>query len=210
MQASAGGRGLASRAFFVLSAVVPALYFAFAAATFLHSFLKDHRPSTLLWVVSEGVVMVLLMIRRPPEVVSTRAWDWIVAFAGTFLMLAVRPAEAASSLEWVGFPIQLVGMSLQILAKLSLGRSFGIIAARRGLVSHGAYRVVRHPIYASYLVAHVGFLVCNPTFWNLGVYVAAYAFQVARVLGEEAVLKEDAEYRAYAEQVRWRLVPGIW
>lgn len=210
MQASTGGRGMASRAFFVLSAVVPALYFAFAAATFLHSFLKDHRPSTLLWVVSEGVVMVLLMVRRPPEQVSTRVWDWVVAFSGTFLMLAVRPADQASSLEWVGFPIQLAGMTLQILAKLSLGRSFGIIAAHRGLVSHGAYRVVRHPIYASYLIAHIGFLVCNPTLWNLGVYVCAYAFQAARVLSEEAVLLRDPAYAEYAARVRWRLVPGLW
>ena len=83
---------------------------------------------------------VLLMTRRPHKDVSVRPWDWVVGIAGSFLVLLVRPAESASAFETFGFGLQVLGMGLQILAKLALGRSFGIIAAHRGLVRAGAYR----------------------------------------------------------------------
>jgi protein-S-isoprenylcysteine O-methyltransferase Ste14 len=200
----------AARAFFVLSAVVPALYYVFACAAFLHDFQVNHRPSTLLWVASEGLVAVLLMVRRPAKEVSRRPMDWVVGIVGSFVALLARPAPAASALEAVGTSLQLVGMAGQIGAKLALGRSFGIIAAHRGLVERGPYRVVRHPIYAAYLVCHVGFLLCNPTLQNVLVYVGVYAFQVARILAEERVLSGDPAYLAYKARVRWRLVPGVF
>src|ERR1700682_5194874 len=45
------------------------------------------------------------------------------------------------------------GVLLQIYAKLTLRRSFGIIAANRGVMTSGPYRVVRHPMYAAYLLS---------------------------------------------------------
>ena len=37
----------------------------------------------------------------------------------------------------------------------------------RGIVCRGVYRVMRHPIYAGYLVTHAAFLAAHPTGWNL-------------------------------------------
>jgi protein-S-isoprenylcysteine O-methyltransferase Ste14 len=91
--------------------------------------------------------------------------------------------------------------------KVYLGRSFGIVAADRGIVVGGPYRIVRHPIYLGYLVTHVGFLLANWSSRNIAIYIIEYFFQVARILSEERLLKEDDGYRAYFERVRYRLIP---
>ena len=39
----------------------------------------------------------------------------------------------------------LIGLYVQISGKLILGRSFGLIAANRGIKVAGPYRIVRHP-----------------------------------------------------------------
>ena len=41
--------------------------------------------------------------------------------------------------------IMLIGLYVQISAKVILGRSFGLIAANRGIKVEGPYRIVRHP-----------------------------------------------------------------
>jgi protein-S-isoprenylcysteine O-methyltransferase Ste14 len=110
----------------------------------------------------------------------------------------------------VGFALQLFGTGFQLYGKLSLGRSFGIVAANRGVVSSGPYRLVRHPIYLGYLVTHAGFLLSNMGARNAVIYGAAYVLQVARIYAEERILSEDGRYREYLRRVRYRLIPGVF
>ena len=65
-------------------------------------------------------------------------------------------------------------------------------------------------IYLGYFLVHMGFLLLNPSLWNLAVYVAAYAFQVPRLLVEERLLARDKAYVEYQRQVRYRLLPGVF
>ncbi len=104
----------------------------------------------------------------------------------------------------------LLGLYVQISAKVILGRSFGLIAANRGIKVAGPYRIVRHPIYAGYTIIHVGFLLAFPSVWNLGLYSTQLVVQVARLLREEHLLKQDPNYRNYAASVRYRLFPMIF
>ena len=108
------------------------------------------------------------------------------------------------------FWICVTGLSMQIAAKINLNRSFGIVPANRGVVTDGFYSIVRHPVYASYLIGHVGFLLLNPNWWNLTVYTSGLAFQVSRMLMEEGLLSHDPLYQAYRQHVRYRLVPGVF
>ncbi len=94
--------------------------------------------------------------------------------------------------------------------KISLGRSFGLIPANRGIVSSGLYRLVRHPIYLGYLVTHIAFVLANPTAWNIALLVTADVALLARAVCEERTLARDQSYRAYQTRVRWRVVPGLF
>ena len=82
--------------------------------------------------------------------------------------------------------------------------------ANRGIVSHGVYRLVRHPIYLGYLITHVGFLMANPAPWNMVLLGAADIALMLRAVCEEQTLARDAAYRDYMQHVRWRVVPGVF
>jgi protein-S-isoprenylcysteine O-methyltransferase Ste14 len=102
------------------------------------------------------------------------------------------------------------GLLVVIAGKLTLGRSFGIVPANRGVVIAGPYTLVRHPIYAGYLISHVAFWLAYPTAWNIAVLVVTDAALVLRALCEERVLAADQTYQTYCRRVAWHLVPGLF
>ena len=93
---------------------------------------------------------------------------------------------------------------------LTLGRSFGFVAADRGLVRRGPYAIVRHPIYASYLLLQFGYVLQSISLRNALVMVFASGCNIGRAIVEDRLLATNEEYGAYRSQVRWRLVPGVW
>ena len=165
----------------------------------------------LLLLISEGVVVLFILLRRPTRDISRRGGDWALGLAGTLLPLtAIAPQGTALLPLSACAAIMMAGFLLQLAAKLTLRRSFGVVAANRGVKASGPYRLVRHPMYAGYALTHVGFLLSGPAAWNLAVYGATLAIAVRRILAEERVLLEDPAYRALAAKVRWRLLPGLF
>lgn len=112
---------------------------------------------------------------------------------------------------FIAAPLQVLALWLVIWGKMSLGRSFAILPADRGVVTGGVYRYVRHPIYAGYLAGHILFLLSSFfPFYNFTVYAIITMFQVHRILREERILALTEEYRDYLGRVRYRLCPGIF
>lgn len=162
----------------------------------------------LAFVLQQVTVIVFTLLHRPPQSTSIPWRDIALAWAGTLLPLALRPNGLTPNA--FGGLLVLVGIILSAGAVLSLGRSFGIEAANRGIQTRGFYRFVRHPIYATYLPLNVGYLLAFPSWFNASVLVVWMACQVARIRREEAVLCLDPQYQLYAQGVRWRLIPGVW
>jgi protein-S-isoprenylcysteine O-methyltransferase Ste14 len=194
----------------VLSRVLPATCFGITCYFFWNSFRQTGKWTSLLWMASEGLVVLLLVFRRDSRRLSRSPWDWLVALGGTFTVLLVRPATTAITLEFVGITLQIAGTLFAIYGKVFLGRSFGLVAADRGIVSGGPYRIVRHPIYLGYLATHIGFLLTNWSPWNTTIYIVIYFFQISRILSEERILREDESYRSYCQRVRYRMIPFIF
>lgn len=165
-------------------------------------------PHMILFLTSELLGVVLLLIQRRGEW-TTDAFPVAIAFLGTGLGLLVVPSGTQLVPEWVSQAFVLSGAVIALLAKAFLGRSFGIVPANRGVKHSGVYRIVRHPMYAGYIVSHIGFLLLFFSAHNVMIYIAVWIALWLRARAEEQFLEADAEYRSYREKVRYRLIPGI-
>lgn len=151
----------------------------------------------------------LFLTRRPAKSETTSLPLSTLAFAGSTLPLFLRPATAEGGVAVLGSAVQLSGLLVLAIALLSLGRSFAIVPGNRGIQRGGVYRLVRHPVYLSELTVFLGVILANPTWLNGAIWVCECALQLARAKAEERFLSADPLYRAYCEQVRHRLIPGI-
>jgi protein-S-isoprenylcysteine O-methyltransferase Ste14 len=166
----------------------------------------------LLQLSAEGLAVVLILLRKPASELSLRPLDWMLAVGATAAPLLVKPALHVAALAPAGFcaGLMLTGLIFQVIAKLTLRLSFGMAPANRGLKVSGPYRIVRHPIYASYLIGQIGFFLLNPTAWNASIYSVGLIVQIFRIAAEERVLAHDAGFAAFRAQTRYRLIPGLY
>jgi protein-S-isoprenylcysteine O-methyltransferase Ste14 len=194
----------------LIERVIVAVFFGFFVHHMLETYVSTGAPAYLFLMLSELVVVGFILVRRTTSEVSLRPGDWTVAVAATTLPLLItgggKPFVSAS----ISVAVMLMGLVISIGAKLSLQRSFGVVAANRGVKTGGAYYFVRHPMYFGYLVTQVGFILFCPTLWNVGIYAAALVLQLVRIIAEERILFKDPEYRKYAAKIRYRLVPGVF
>ena len=163
-----------------------------------------------LLLVSEGLVIVFVLFRRRAADVSRNPAEWLLAFTVTCLPMLANPGGELFVPALLPVGVLLFGLLVQVHAKVTLGRSIGMIPANRGLKLGGPYRFVRHPMYAGYVIGHVGYLLANPTWWNLGLYATCLGLQVVRLLAEERLLMRDEQYRAYRTTVPYRLIPAVF
>jgi len=169
----------------------------------------DSGSINMLGVCAVNTVTIALFVsRRDATSISMSPGLWLIAFGGTFLPLLLRPS-AIGPFDTVGTAIQLVGILGIIASLLSLRRSFGIVPANRGVRTQGLYNVIRHPLYASELLAMGGFAILSPSVWNVSVWSCDFALQLARAFAEERLLSEDPNYLQYRSRVKYRLIPLI-
>jgi len=185
--------------------------FTFMAVRLGTDFMQTGRITGLLLLASEALVVVLTVFRRSTGVVDRSAKARILMTLSMIGPLLVAPTTGGALVsDGMTVMISVCGLVVVIAGKLSLGRSFGLMPANRGVVCRGIYRVVRHPIYAGYLVTHAAFLVAHPTTWNCGLILTSDAALLVRAMFEERTLARDAEYADYMQQVRWRVLPGCF
>jgi protein-S-isoprenylcysteine O-methyltransferase Ste14 len=160
-------------------------------------------------LVVNTLFVTLFLARRPAKSESDSPALWVLGIAGTAVPLLLRPTTYPSDLERMGDIVQLIGLLLLAASLLCLRRSFGVVAANRGVRSGGLYRIVRHPVYFSELLVLLGVVVANPSTTNLVLWICECALQFVRACAEERFLSSDPAYCAYRERVRYRLIPGV-
>lgn len=102
------------------------------------------------------------------------------------------------------------GAAWAMVSFLQLGRSFAVFPALRSIVTAGPYRWVRHPAYQGELTMIAACILSNPLLLSLALIALAFPAVALRIVAEERLLASDAAYRQYQQQVRWRLLPGVW
>jgi protein-S-isoprenylcysteine O-methyltransferase Ste14 len=193
----------------LVTAVPVAILWVFFASANFSNWRATHRPIGLGATALELMVAALFVFRRSPWMVSRSPLAWTAAAVGTFGMVAGRPAyDPVAGLEILYSGLQVAGALVSAAAVIALGRSFGIVAANRGVRTSGPYRWVRHPLYSGYALTEIGYLLENPSARNACLFAVVMAFQAVRIVEEEQTLAEDPEYRRYSARVRGRIVPA--
>src|SRR5215469_1755542 len=158
------------------------------------------------------VIIVVMVLRTAPVRVTPNPWFWLLAFVTTYATLGFSAyAEQGVTLisPIVGNGLAVVSMIIILYSLLSLGKNIGFVPAQRRVVTQGAYRFVRHPIYTGTFVSLLAFILRAFSVLNLTLAAVLVALLMLRGVVEEHFLREDAGYAAYLKQVRWRWLPGI-
>ncbi len=167
---------------------------------------RDDRLDMALWLVV-GTVLVFNTVRRSPAVESdTRWWVWVICTLSTIRFLAFEYSDQTRAAFWT-----LIGLNLLADTSLiALGRSFSLLPARRSIRVGWMYRFVRHPIYSAYMLVDAIYISLLPTPRNIAVLFVGAALFAWRASLEERLLRNDPQYREYAERTRWRFLPFVY
>jgi protein-S-isoprenylcysteine O-methyltransferase Ste14 len=198
------------------------LGFALGSGT---AFLRNGSLLSLTMAAVNLLIAALFILRRPevssqaskpgaaaslplaPESAATPGlMASVLAWTGTFLPFLLRPDGTHPPLA---LAFQLLGVIGIVLSLSALGRCFGLSPARRGVVTHGLYGWVRHPLYAAELLYFLGVVIAAPLPSNLLVWAALLLIQLRRAQNEERWLAADDAYRDYLGAVCYRFVPGV-
>jgi len=137
----------------------------------------------------------------------------------SMVVYLVNPARMAWStiplplwMRWLGIPAGLCAIFLIYWVLKSLGQNFSTsltIKEKQTLVTHGPYRLVRHPMYTAFILLWVAFLLLSAN-WFIG-FTGIMAFvwtTVIRTPKEEQMMAHrfGEEYLAYKKRT-WRYLP---
>jgi len=178
-------------------------FFTFAAV--ISGLAAWEHPSILAWLATlHNAILAGIYARRK----SARDYDhrglWLGLLAAVLPLAAPYPVRVHP----VALTAGISGYALVLWSLLTLGPRFGIAPADRGLIVHGPYRFVRHPMYLGELVLRLALVsTSSQPFLAVGMFMGLAAIQVIRAIREERII---CGYPAYACQVHFRLIPGVW
>ena len=188
-----------------------------AATPFAWAVVHNVRAGDL--TIPQGAVILQLMlllltmlIRRPPVRVTPRPHYWVVAFVGSyygFLTVSILTDGVALVPSRLTDGLSLLSIVLDGYARITLGRNIGFVPAERRLVMAGPYRVVRHPIYSALFLAEICVILESFSWVNLLLSAVFLGLFVIKTLMEERFLAENPIYREYMARVPHRWIPGL-
>jgi protein-S-isoprenylcysteine O-methyltransferase Ste14 len=195
--------------FHVMNVLVAGIWLHDAVKAVLY-FRETRQVSSLLLCGMNALLVIFYVRRRRATEVGTSWKVVIVANLGTFGNFLYQTGEPLHpAVYWPTMVVMCVALAISLGAFASLGRSWGIIPANRGVKTGGLYRFVRHPIYASYIFFDVAYMIAVFTWRNLAVAATIALILFARARYEEELLMHDPEYAAYAKRTRSMLIPGL-
>jgi len=162
-------------------------------------------------VLYNALLVGLTVTRRPSASTSPRIGDWVAALLTVMISLRFEGEEwRQTGAQAAGVALQGAGLLIMAVAVMSLGRSFGVVPANRGVKRSGLYGCVRHPLYAGEIVFFTGFVVTNFSVINVVVWFGVLCGLVVRAWAEERLLSEDLEYRVYLAATPYRFFPRVF
>ncbi|HSB76347.1 MAG TPA: isoprenylcysteine carboxylmethyltransferase family protein [Terriglobales bacterium] len=165
-----------------------------------------------LFFAEMALFVFSMLIRRNPVRISADPLYWLVAFVASyynFILPTLLRGGALLAPAQVCNSFAVLGLWIAIFARLSLGRNIGLVPAQRQIVTGGAYRYVRHPIYTAHFLCSLGFALSCYSPVNAIAIGLGCGLWVVKTFMEESFLSRDPEYAAYMRKVCWRWFPGL-
>jgi protein-S-isoprenylcysteine O-methyltransferase Ste14 len=150
----------------------------------------------------QRILITVLFISFPAMVVVSAldhrfGWSW----------------PLTTSVSVIGDVLVAIGLGLAMLAIIQNGYAAANVTVESGqtLTSTGLYALVRHPMYTGNIVLMLGIPLALGSYWGLLLVVPGLIVLVLRIHDEEDLLEQELSgYRAYEQQVHYRLVPYVW
>ena len=180
---------------------------------------------------------VVLLVPINPDLLVERAgglrqeggkqWDrWLAALAGGVFPVAswyiagldLRYAWSSPkplAVHLIGAGLVILGFALFMWAMVSNAYFSEVVRIQedRGhkVATDGPYHCVRHPGYSGAILSFLGSSLLLGSWWALIPAALGMGGYVLRTALEDKTLQLELEgYDAYVEQVRYRLIPGLW
>jgi protein-S-isoprenylcysteine O-methyltransferase Ste14 len=175
-----------------------------------------------------------IMLRTNPELIAERGrpkevqhWDKLVTGIGGAAMYLALPLVAGLDMRF-GWTLAL-SVAWHVAGAMVLTAGYGLtswamhanayfstavrIQSERGhaVCRSGPYRFVRHPGYVGMMLQSLGMSFLLGSLWALlPALVVGIAMGIRTALEDRMLQTELPGYQEYAQDVRYRLVPGIW
>ncbi len=182
-----------------------------------------------VWV---GVNAAILIPRNPELLVErtrrkgAKSWDMVLM---SIIGLTTIAKHITAGLDirngWtagISLPVQIIMLVIAVLG-YSLGswamitNAFFSLTVRiqddrgQSVITGGPYRIVRHPAYLGTFAFELVTPIMLGSWWALIPGGLAAALFVVRTALEDKTLHEELDgYGEFAQQTRYRLLPGIW
>jgi protein-S-isoprenylcysteine O-methyltransferase Ste14 len=163
--------------------------------------------------LAQNAVFCLVILLRSPDREMSRSWaGQLLALAAFFSGMAFLnyPLDEPGITAGVGQAVVISANILAVTSLVTLGKSFGILIARRKIKTRGLYGIVRHPMYFSDILLRLGFFLVHPSLYVTLLVIVSIFLYLGRALWEEKFLSQNADYQQYCLKVRWRFMPGLF
>ncbi len=152
--------------------------------------------STYVWIASLLFVAVCAWWQPVPGIA------WRVTEPSAWAFRALQVAGALMTLA--------AARHLDVLELSGVAQALGRLPSRHGLDDDGPYGLVRHPIYFAWLLLVWPAPVMTGT--RLVFAITSTVYLLLAIPYEERDLRRTfgADYDRYSEQVRWKIVPGLY
>ncbi len=196
-----------------------------------------HWPAAWVFLVISVVsvaINAIFMLRTSPETVAERGlakgwhkWDKLISGLWAVFQYLLLPLVAALDQRydvtgeigflWQGMGAMVYALSLALSGWAMISNAYFSTAARiqtdRGqqVCRSGPYRFVRHPGYVGFIVQSPAIAILLGSIWALIPAIVASVLMLIRTIMEDRMLQAELPgYSDYSQEVRYRLLPGVW
>lgn len=172
--------------------------------------IEPFSPDLILGVAC--LVFAVLMLLRPYATAARHDFVALLVcgLCKTYYWLFDLTTPSSDLTHLFGSGLIVIATFMWIAGVFWLNKSFSILPALRELRTNGPYRIVRHPIYLSYVMLDFGFLLSYPSLKNCAIVGFALGLYTIRINMEEKLLGKLEAYCEYRRHTRFRIIPFVY